>query len=159
MNEKQNTRGRGQGAGEGSRNFPLSKARNQNIHSNLGHQTTRDVRLRLTNRFFLMLKAFAREGEVVREKTKASCYIDDYNLKVPKLKLEQVLKNGLPTGPPLQYRLKPADHCEPQVCHTIKVARTSFPSFLTVSTLKGQNKKASQSHISTFVELDYTMNA
>ena len=88
-----------------------------------------------------MLKAFAREGDV-REKTKASCYIDDYNLKVPKLRLEQVLKNGHPTGPPLQYRLKPSDQCEPQVCHTIKVARTSFPLFLAVLTLKGQNKKA-----------------
>ena len=33
------------------------------------------------------------------------------------------------------------------------------PSFLTILTLKEQNKKASQSHNSTFVELDYTMNA
>ena len=37
--------GRGEGAGGGSRNFPLCRAGNQNIHFNLGPQTTRDVRL------------------------------------------------------------------------------------------------------------------
>ena len=119
VNGKQNRGGRGQGAGGGSRNFPLCRAGNQNIHFNLGPQTTRDVRLWFTNMFLLMLKAAAREGEVVHEKTKSTCYIDDYNLKVPRLKLEQVLKNGHPTGPPVQYRLKPAEQCEPQVCHTI----------------------------------------
>ena len=65
-----------------------------------------------------MLKAFARVRGVGRQNTKASCWIDDYNLKVPKLKLEQVLKNGHPTGPLVQYRLKPAEQREPQVCHT-----------------------------------------
>ena len=68
--------------------------------------------------FWLMLKALARMRGVGRKNTKTSCCIDDYNLNVPKLKLEQVLKNGHPTGPIVQYRLKPADQCEPQVCHT-----------------------------------------
>ena len=68
--------------------------------------------------FWLMLKALARMRGVGRKNTKTSCCIDDYNLNVPKLKLEQVLKNGHPTGPLVQYRLKPAEQCEPQVCHT-----------------------------------------
>ena len=68
--------------------------------------------------FWLMFKALARMRGVGRKNTKTSCCIDDYNLNVPKLKLEQVLKNGHPTGPIVQYRLKPADQCEPQVCHT-----------------------------------------
>ena len=40
----------------------------------------------------------------------------------------------------------------------LKLVRT-FPSYLTVSTLIRQSKKAIQSHGSTFVELDDTMNA
>ena len=106
MNEKQNRRWRQQG-------FPsIFKAGNQNIHFKLGPQTTKYV----TNMFLLILKACARGRG---EKWNFSFYIDDYNVKVPKLKLEQVLKNGPPTGPPLKYRLKPVEQCEPQVCLTI----------------------------------------
>lgn len=110
MNEKQNRRWRQQGFSS------IFKAGNQSIHFNIGPQTTRDVRRWFTNMFLLILKACGRGRG---EKWKGSCYIDDYNLRVPKLKLEQVLKNSSSTGPRLQYRLRPIEQCEPQVCLTI----------------------------------------